>query len=98
MDIFIFEIQKRLVAYGMLASFIILIEHAITNVYVCREEPIAKPLSILRWLHVFLEFLSLRVYFAWHQEELNKYSGGQPEVTYNNKTSNSNPQADTFNN
>lgn len=96
MDIFIFEIQKRLVAYGMLVSFAILVEHAVCNVYVCRLEPISKALTIIRWLHVFLECLSLRIYFGWHQEELTKYSGGQSEVMKSNSSTAQN--TDTFNN
>ena len=96
MDIFIFELQKRLVAYGSLVSFAILVEHAICNVYVCRQEPLSKPATIIRWLQVFLECLALRVYFGWHQDELTKYSGGQSEV-YPPKAPATN-NADTFNN
>lgn len=98
MDIFIFEIQKRLVAYGMLVSFAVLVEHAVCNVYVCREEPINKALTIARWLQVFLECLALRIYFGWHQDELTRYSGGQSEVYPPKSNASSANHADTFNN
>lgn len=97
MDIFIFEIQKRIVAYGMLVSFAILVEHAVCNVYVCRPYPLSKTASIARWLQVFLECLALRIYFGWHQEELTKYSGGQSDVYAPKAASHAN-NTDTFNN
>ena len=99
MDIFIFEMQKKIVGYGLMISFAIVLEHAICNLYVCRVFPINKTLTIFRWLHIFVECLSLRIYFGWHQEELTKYSGGQSEVYAANKSSaSSGNNADTFNN
>lgn len=97
LDIFIFEIQKRIVAYGMLVSFSILVEHGLCNLYLCRDQPISKSVTIARWLHIFSEFLALRIYFGWHQDELTKYSGGQSEVNTGKAEGSVNP-GDTINN
>lgn len=81
MDIFIFDLQKRIAIYGLFLPLLVVGLHNLSNVYFCREEPFPLHTTVLYFCQLAVELLLLLVYFSWYQRELKRYSGeeSQPE-------------------
>lgn len=80
MDIFIFDLQKRIALYGLFLPFGFAGLHNMSNFYFCRDEPFSFHATVFYFCHLSLEFLFLWGYFTWYQRELKRYSGEETQA------------------
>lgn len=103
MDIFIFDLQKKIALYCLFLPIGVVGTHNLTNLYICRQEPFPLHTTLIYCTHLVAECLLLWMYFCWYQRELKRYSGGETqseELTSRNQTTTDSVanQGDTLNN